>query len=265
MKVLIFNTLYYPNQLGGAEKSVQLLAEGLLKAGHNVTVVSTSNKDYVDYVNGVKVYYVKTTNLYWVYGAKEEKSYKKPLWHLIDSYNPFNTKIEAIFDNELMHKIQKNIEFNKLLFIFAGNDSYDDIFYYKELKREIEKFPNKILLGKVLQTNMPSLYKAIDIVLVPSLFESASIVSLEAMAAKKIILASNVGGIPELVKDTERGFLFEKENIDDLKLKLLYILTNLKSKKLDKIRDAGYEFCIKNYNWSKIADRTIEIYKKTLK
>ncbi len=108
MKILIFNTLYYPNQIGGAERSVQLLAEGLLKAGNDVTVVSTSNKDYVDYVNGIKVYYVKTTNLYWVYGAKEEKSYKKPLWHLIDSCNPFNTKIEAIFDNEVPDVVHTN-------------------------------------------------------------------------------------------------------------------------------------------------------------
>ena len=79
MKILIFNTLYYPNQLGGAEKSVQLLAEGLVQSNYDVVVVCTSNRNYKDYINGVKVYYVKTNNLYWAYNAKEEKSYKKPL------------------------------------------------------------------------------------------------------------------------------------------------------------------------------------------
>ena len=100
MKILIFNTLYYPNQIGGAEKSVQLLAEGLLKKGEKPIIVSTSDKDYVDYVNGVKVYYVKTNNIYWAYNAKEQNKIKKPIWHLIDSYNPFNKKIKKILDNE---------------------------------------------------------------------------------------------------------------------------------------------------------------------
>lgn len=100
MKILIFNTLYYPNQLGGAEKSVQLLAEGFLKKGKEPVVVCTANRDYIDYVNGVKVYYVKTNNLYWTYNAKEEKKFKKPLWHLIDAYNPFSKKINDILDSE---------------------------------------------------------------------------------------------------------------------------------------------------------------------
>ncbi|SDN50838.1 Glycosyltransferase involved in cell wall bisynthesis [Desulfonauticus submarinus] len=100
MKILIFNTLYYPNQIGGAEKSVQLLAEGLLKDGKEPIVVTTSDKDCINYINGVKVYYIKTINLYWVYNAKKEKKYKKPIWHLIDSYNPFNKKINDVIEVE---------------------------------------------------------------------------------------------------------------------------------------------------------------------
>ena len=108
MKVMIFNTLYYPNQIGGAEKSVQLLAEGLLEKGLKPIIVTTGKQDYVNYVNGIKVYYVKTINLYWAYNSKEEKKYKKPLWHLIDSYNPFNKKVEKIIDNEKPNIIHTN-------------------------------------------------------------------------------------------------------------------------------------------------------------
>jgi len=100
VKVLIVNTLYYPNQIGGAERSVQLLAEGLLEKGVESIVVCTSNRDYINYVNGVKVYYVKISNLYWPYETREQKKYKKPVWHFIDSYNPFNRKVERILDNE---------------------------------------------------------------------------------------------------------------------------------------------------------------------
>ena len=76
MKVMIFNTLYCPNQIGGAEKSVQLLAEGLLEKGLKPVIVTTGKENYVDYVNGIKVYYVKTINLYWAYNSKEEKNIK---------------------------------------------------------------------------------------------------------------------------------------------------------------------------------------------
>lgn len=88
MKILLLNSLYYPNIVGGAEKSVQLLAESLLARGHEPVVVTTSSKTYVDYVNGVKVYYVKAPNLYWVLHAKEQPSLIKPLWHLVDAVNP---------------------------------------------------------------------------------------------------------------------------------------------------------------------------------
>ncbi len=109
MKILIFNTLYYPNQIGGAEKSVQFIAEGLLSFGHEPVVVCTSDKDYIDVVNGVKVYYVNTNNIYWAYNAKEEKSYKKPLWHLIDSYNIFaKNKLEKIIKDEKPDVVHTN-------------------------------------------------------------------------------------------------------------------------------------------------------------
>lgn len=46
MKIIIFNTLYYPSKLGGAEVSVQMLAEGLASNGHEVIVVSLGEKEH---------------------------------------------------------------------------------------------------------------------------------------------------------------------------------------------------------------------------
>ena len=93
MKILILNSLYYPNIIGGAEKSVQLLAESLLSRGHEPVVITTSDGFSVDYINGVKVYYLKIPNLYTISVAKEQPLFKKPLWHMIDTVNPFITSI----------------------------------------------------------------------------------------------------------------------------------------------------------------------------
>ncbi len=59
MRILIVNTFYYPNMQGGAEQSVKLLAEGLVKRGHQVGIYSVDsrngNRETVEH-NGVKIY-----------------------------------------------------------------------------------------------------------------------------------------------------------------------------------------------------------------
>jgi len=107
-KIIIFNTLYTPYISGGAEKSTQLLAEGLVKYGLKVIVLTTCDRDYTDIVNGVKVYYIKIPNLYWAYKAKEQSKFKKPFWHLIDSYNPFIKKVADIIEREKPEIIHTN-------------------------------------------------------------------------------------------------------------------------------------------------------------
>ncbi len=44
MKIMIFNSLYYPYRVGGAEISVQLLAEELVRIGHDVKVITLHEK-----------------------------------------------------------------------------------------------------------------------------------------------------------------------------------------------------------------------------
>jgi len=90
VKILLINTLYFPYIVGGAERSVQLLAESLVQNGHEVVVVSLnpSSKLIVDTVNGVKVYYLCLKNLYWPYHKEKKRSKPlKAIWHLMDSYN----------------------------------------------------------------------------------------------------------------------------------------------------------------------------------
>lgn len=95
MKILIFNTLYHPNVMGGAEKSVQLLAENLAKEGHQTVVVSTERnvRDRVEWINGVKVYYLRPRNLYWSKDSSKRSKLLKPIWHALDIFNPFFKKV----------------------------------------------------------------------------------------------------------------------------------------------------------------------------
>ncbi len=59
-------------------------------------------------------------------------------------------------------------------------------------------------------------YAASDIVVVPSLYEPMGYVVLEAMASGKAIVASNTGGIPEMLTDRQTGLLFPPGDADKL-------------------------------------------------
>ena len=89
MTILMLNTLYYPSKVGGAEKSVQLLAEDLVQMGHKVVVAClTDKKNEVFIHNGVKVYKFLHKNIYWAYEPKKRNAniIQKMIWHSIDIY-----------------------------------------------------------------------------------------------------------------------------------------------------------------------------------
>ena len=91
MKVLLINTRYYPNILGGAERSVQFLAEAMAINGYEPVVVSASPNPGVrkGYHNGVRIYYVGIQNLYNPINNRNPHIILKPFWHIIDIYNPW--------------------------------------------------------------------------------------------------------------------------------------------------------------------------------
>lgn len=88
MKIIIFNTLYSPYRVGGAELSVQFLAEGLAQKKHEVTVVTLHEKDDVDISveNKVRIIRMPLENIYWV-NSNNQSAVKKCIWHFSDIYN----------------------------------------------------------------------------------------------------------------------------------------------------------------------------------
>ncbi|ELS1885476.1 TPA: glycosyltransferase family 4 protein [Raoultella planticola] len=89
MRILIVNTLYYPYKVGGAEVSVRLLAEALVKVGNEVTVVSIHEHkiEKRDLINGVNVIYLPYSNIYWQFGKEKNGMFSRLAWHFLDNYN----------------------------------------------------------------------------------------------------------------------------------------------------------------------------------
>lgn len=105
MKILFVNTLYAPLRTGGAEVSVQTMAEGFAASGNQVYVLTLGYEQSVRKLNGVVVITIKTKNLYHIDEAEKQNFLKKMIWHLLDSCNPFYKQVM----NNLLDRIQPDV------------------------------------------------------------------------------------------------------------------------------------------------------------
>lgn len=89
MNIAIINTLYWPFKVGGAEVSVQILAESLSREGHQVSIITLTNRNHKNITNhnGVTIYQLPLRNIYWPFSGEKRSTPQKILWHAIDNYN----------------------------------------------------------------------------------------------------------------------------------------------------------------------------------
>lgn len=114
-------------------------------------------------------------------------------------------------------KINKNIY---LLMFGKGDDKYID--YLKSLIGG-----NKNIYLEDYQENIKQIYKGIDILTIPSQsHESFGYTAVEAMAYKIPIVATNIGGLPEVVKDNECGYIVKHNDINAMAERLFELCEN---------------------------------------
>jgi len=119
------------------------------------------------------------------------------------------------------------------------------------------------LLGFVDYEKMPELFGISDIVVIPSFIEATSLACLEAMACGKVVIASDVGGIPEIITDTVDGVLFEPGNQQDLVEKLQILIKDESYR--DLLSKNAIEKVQKSYSWDNIAIQVLNIYNGLLR
>lgn len=152
---------------------------------------------------------------------------------------------------------------DKFQAVFIGND-YGD---YPEYKEEILKFISEHnleeyikLLGNIEYENMNKITVASDVIVIPSLMEAVSLSMLESMSCGKIVVGSNTGGIPEVIKDKQNGFLVNKADEVSLADRLYEIIK--KYNELEYIRVKARETVEESYSWEIITHKVEAIYKK---
>jgi len=93
-------------------------------------------------------------------------------------------------------------------------------FYGYIPKRDLTHLPFIQVNEFVPKEDLEKAYQTADICVIPSLFDNSPNTVYEAMALGKVVVASSVGGIPEIIGSKENGFLFDPKDVNDLVEKL---------------------------------------------
>jgi glycosyltransferase involved in cell wall biosynthesis len=115
--------------------------------------------------------------------------------------------------------------------LFAHPDTYylvvGDGSYRNTLVEEVEQagVSNRVIFAG-MRNDIPRLLAASDLFVLPTLTEALPTVLAEAMAAKLPIIASRVGGVPEMVIDEQNGCLVEPEDLAALATACIHLLSN---------------------------------------
>lgn len=107
-----------------------------------------------------------------------------------------------------------------------------------------------------------------DLFLCPSIYEPLGIVNLEAMGCETAVLASRVGGIPEVVADGQTGHLvdYDENNISAFENSLTSAITQLMSdpELLTRYGKAGRARAIELFGWDAVAQATLALYRSVI-
>ncbi|PKL71119.1 MAG: glycosyltransferase family 1 protein, partial [Methanobacteriales archaeon HGW-Methanobacteriales-2] len=162
---------------------------------------------------------------------------------------------------EVLIKALKLLEHKSAHVVFAGRGPMEmDL---RQLSQELGVENQVIFAGFVPEELKKYYYRAADIFCLPSvtMAESFGIVNLEAMASSLPVVASRLGGLPEVVRNGENGLLVEPKVVGDLASKLSLLLENPTLR--HKLGKNGRKIA-ENYNWDRVVDLIHKIYEEVL-
>lgn len=150
---------------------------------------------------------------------------------------------------------------SEAMILVVGPD-FGEKAFFQQLSQELKIEDKVIFTGPVSREDLLSAYKSADVFCLPSRSEAFGIVMIEAFASGVPVVAARNTAMPEIVKDSQTGLLFETESPSDLAEKLTLVLEDRKLGQ-SLVNNAASEVAEK-YNWDKIVSRLDTIYKEVV-
>jgi L-malate glycosyltransferase len=157
---------------------------------------------------------------------------------------------------KIFEKVQKEIP-SKLILVGDGPDRSE----CEKLSRQLDLCDKVKFLGK--QEGLVEILSSSDIFLIPSQSESFGLAALEAMACGLPVVSSSVGGLPELVRHNESGFIAEIGDVERMAKYTIELLSN--EKKYTLFSENARQRAVTQFDTSKVVPMYEEYYERILK
>jgi len=148
-------------------------------------------------------------------------------------------------------------------FIFAGDGPLKSL-----LEEILKEKTNAIVMGPIANDDVHRYYQASDVILVPSITteegveEATSLTMLEGMACGKVVVCTKVGGMKEVIKDGENGFLIEQKSEDAIIAKLSFIKRNINE--FEDLRKKARQYVFEKHGYLQHAHKILKLYEQVL-
>jgi glycosyltransferase involved in cell wall biosynthesis len=155
-------------------------------------------------------------------------------------------------------KIRSDVEF----LIVGEEDDRERPFteHLKQVAKSVGVADRVRFMGYV--RHIPELLAAVDVVVVPSWDEGFSLVTVEAMAARRPVLASRTGGIVDIIKENATGLLFPPRDAQALADKLMWLLSDAPLR--DRLAAQAQRDVYQRFGRDHIIDQIESLYNRVL-
>jgi len=192
---------------------------------------------------------VDATRWYKVDGMK----LKHPCVGLVQRANWWGKTSEMLILKKVLEKLPD------VQFYWAGHGPFEE-----RILTELEKYENFHWLGKLeYPDKVREFLSEIDIYALITGMDLSSLSLKEAQLMKRAVIATDVGGNPEMMKDGITGFLVEKGNHKQLIEKIKLLLTD--KKLAEQMGNEGRKFVEETYSWEVAAKKFIQILNSHVK
>ena len=146
------------------------------------------------------------------------------------------------------------------VFLFAGNETPGYGRYQRSVRQELSAAACEVrVLGNLGHAQLAELMNISEACIIPSLMEATSLACLEAMACATPVIGTRTGGLLELIREGENGWLVPMRDEKALAATIDDVLA-LAPERLERIRQAGADMVRQHYTWEATARETDEIY-----
>jgi L-malate glycosyltransferase len=177
----------------------------------------------------------------------------EPLLVHVSNFRPVKRPVDCV---EILARVSKKGINTRLVMVGDGSERTN----VEHRARCLAVYDNCVFVGK--QPKIVDYLSAADVLLLPSEQESFGLAALEAMACEVPVIASRVGGVPEVVTDGETGFLSEVGDVNKMADDAARLLTDTELRR--EMGKRARESAVSRYRTDIVIPQYIDFYNRVL-